>query len=265
MNCQRYIGLVRVSTDKQGESGLGLEAGVADLERFIAAHGGTLVTVLEEVDSGCHDRLEDRPVLVKALTLCKRHRACLLVPRVDRLTRSVEVATDIKRSKVAVRFADNPNATEVIIDIYVALSADTGRKISETTTRALARYKEGRRVSKRQMAVLEAKYGDSIPQEAIDAVAGKLGAALIGSRLTDADRAKGRAKGCAKIAREAMEAYADLIPDIQAMRAEGATLEAIADALNARGERTRGTTARPGGLWSKVQVSRVLNRVQAGV
>jgi hypothetical protein len=77
----RYVGLVRVSTERQGESRLGPEAGLKDLRDYVAAHGGQLVEVLEEVESGTHDDLVDRPTLLRALTLCKRHRAVLLIPK----------------------------------------------------------------------------------------------------------------------------------------------------------------------------------------
>src|SRR3569833_2899700 len=118
--CERYVGLVRVSTERQCKSKLGLESGQAELARYVAGRDATLITVLEEVESGTHDDIVDRPTLLKALTLCKRHKAALLIPRVDRLVRSTIVHADIKRSKVPVRFVDNPQATEVIIDILVA-------------------------------------------------------------------------------------------------------------------------------------------------
>ena len=258
MACERFIGLVRVSTERQGESRLGLESGHAELARYTESVGAKLLTVLEEVESGGHDDIIDRPTLLKALTLCKRQGACLLIPRVDRLVRSTCVYTDIKRSGVKVRFVDNPHATEVIIDIQVALSADTKRKISETTRNALAAYKAGKRVSKRLMTVLNERYHGDVPQGAIDAVAGKLGASLVGSHLTDEGRAKGRAKGNAKKARKAVEVYDDLIPSMKEWKAEGESLQAIADRLNESGERTR-----TGALWSGVQVMRTLKRVEA--
>lgn len=253
--CERFVGLVRVSTERQGASRLGLESGRADLDRYITATGGTLLTVLEEVESGTHDDLIDRPTLLKALTLCKRHRACLLIPRVDRLARSTCVHTDIKRSGVPVRFVDNPTATEVIIDIQVAMAADAGRKISETTRKALGAYKAGKRVSRRLMERLTERYQGNIPQEAIDAVAGKLGADLVGSHLTDADRAKGRAKGNARQARESVEVYDDLVPDMRRWRAAGLSLRQIADRLNEQGHETR-----TGAAWTQVQVKRTLDR-----
>src|ERR1700754_498858 len=98
--CERFVGLVRVSTGGQGDSGLGLKAGIADLNRYVEQQGAELITVLEEVESGTHDDLIDRPTLLKALTLCKRHKATLLIPKVDRLVRSTLVHADIKRAGV---------------------------------------------------------------------------------------------------------------------------------------------------------------------
>ena len=252
---EKFVGLVRVSSAEQGDSRLGLESGHAELARYVASVGGTLITVLEEVESGTHDEIVDRPTLLKALTLCKRHKATLLAPRVDRMVRSTCVHTDIKRSKVPLRFADNPNATEVIIDIQAALAADAGRKISETTRNALRAYREGGRVSKRLMAILAERYGESIPQEAIDGVAGKLGSQLVGCHLTEQGRSKGRAKGNVKQAREAREVYADLIDDIGKWRADGVSLRGIAARLNEQGQVTR-----TGLAWSHVQVRNILKR-----
>lgn len=226
--CERYVGLVRVSTDRQGESGLGLEAGVNDLRTYVAANGAELIEILSEVESGTHDDLIDRPTLLKALTLCKRHKACLLIPKVDRLVRSTIVHSDIKRSKVPFRAVDNPHANEFTLDILVAVAAQEARAISDRTKKALAAYK---------------------------ARGGLLGANLVGCHLTPEARAKGRAKGGKKQAKEALEVYEDLIPDMKAWRAEGLTLRAIADRLNQQGHSTR-----TGSAWSGVQVLRTLER-----
>ncbi len=255
MQGERFVGIVRVSTERQGDSRLGLDSGHADLARYVTSVGGTLITTLEEVESGTHNDIVDRPTLLKALTLCKRHKATLLAPRVDRMVRSTCVHTDIKRSGVPIRFADNPSATEVIIDIQAALAADAGRKISETTRNALLAYRVGKRISKRMMAILAERYGENVPQEAIDAVAGKLGSHLVGCKLTREDGAKGRAKGNVKQAREALEVYADLIDDIRRWRAEGLSLRAVADRLNQDGQVTR-----TGVAWSHVQVRNILAR-----
>lgn len=226
--CSKFIGLVRVSTEKQGNSRLGLEAGIADLNAYVASKGATLITTLEEIESGTHDEITDRPTLLKALTLCKRHKATLLIPKVDRLVRSTMVHSDIKRSKVSFRACDNPEANEFTLDILVAVAAQEGRQISDRTKKALQAYK---------------------------ARGGLLGSHLVGCHLTDEHRARGREKGNAKQAAEALEMYEDLIGDMKAWQAEGLSLRGIAERLNSEGH-----TTRTGSAWQAVQVKRTLDR-----
>ena len=225
---QLFVGLVRVSTERQGESGLGLEAGLADLVRFTESEGGELIEIFTEIESGTHNDLVDRPTLLKAIAVCKRRKAILLVPKVDRLTRSTQAHADIKRSGVKFRAVDNPTANEFTLDILVAVAANEARAISDRTKSALAAYK---------------------------ARGGSLGAKPGQSPLTQADRDKGRAKATAKQAAAAVEVYADLIPMMQAGKKEGLSLQAIADRLNAEGHTTRNGTQ-----WQPTQVMRALNR-----
>jgi DNA invertase Pin-like site-specific DNA recombinase len=248
---EKFVGLVRVSTEGQGESGLGLEAGLADLMAYADGVGGELVEVFTEVESGTHDEIIDRPTLLKALAVAKRRKAVLLIPKVDRLVRSTSVHTDVKRSGVPFRAVDNPHANEFTLDILVAVAAQEARAISSRTKAALAAYKAGKRVSKR----VRAMYPDGVPQDVVDRTAGKLGAALLGCRLTPEGRDRGRAKGRAKLIREAVENYSDLVPGIEAAKAEGLSLRAVATRLNKQGHTTR--TGKP---WNAVQVMRVLNR-----
>jgi DNA invertase Pin-like site-specific DNA recombinase len=254
MEGERFIGLVRVSTAMQGESRLGLEAGLADLHGYVAKRGATLITVLEEVESGTHDDLVDRPTLVKALTLCKRHRATLLVPKVDRLVRSTIAHSEIKRSGVPFRAVDNEAANEFTIDVMVAVAAQEARAIADRVRKSLAAYKAGKRVSKRVRAL----YPDGVPTAIVEATAGKLGSHLVGCHLTVEGRDKGRTKGNARQARDAVEVYADLVDDVRRLRTEGASLGAIAERMNDEGH-----TTRTGASWTKVQVKRLLDRVGA--
>ena len=225
---QRYVGLVRVSTERQGDSRLGLEAGLKDLRDYVEGHGGELVETLEEVESGTRDDILDRPTLLLALTLCKRHRATLLIPKVDRLVRSTIVHSDVKRSRVPFRACDNPHANEFTLDILVAVAAQEARQISDRTRKALAAYK---------------------------ARGGKLGSHLVGCRLTAEGRARGRARGNRRQARDAAEVYEDLLPGMRRWRAEGLSLRAVAGRLNGDGHATR--TGKP---WGPVQVKRALDR-----
>ena len=276
----KYIGLVRVSSRGQEESGLGLLAGRDDIDRSVESVGGLLVTVLEEVESGKHDKMIHRPALLKALALGKRHRAILLVPKVDRLVRSTQIHSEIERSGVRFRAVENPDSNEFTLDILVAGAANEARAISDRTKKSLQAYRDHGKVSQSQMTKLVLKYcrdvppaeieaasdregmarlvarhGHQIPPEAIEAVAGKLGSHVTGVRLTAAQRALGRARAGANRVSQAVEVYEDLVPEMRAWRAEPATLAAIAERLNERGDRTR-----TGVLWTKVQVKRLLDR-----
>ena len=248
---QKYIGLARVSTERQGVSRLGLETGLEDIRRYIDGCGGELVQVLEEVGSGAKKDLIERPVLLQALTLCKRHKAILLVPKVDRLVRSTDVHTDIKRSGVSFRACDMPEANEFTLDIMVAMAAQEVRAVSKRTKGSLETYKREKRVSKR----VKALYNGNPPPEVVEATAGKLGSHLVGCKLTALARAKGRAKANARQAREAAEVYADLVPEMIALRGSSYTTSQIARKLNEAGHRTRN-----GALWTSVQVGRAIKR-----
>lgn len=280
---QKYIGLVRVSSEKQEGSGLGLLAGRDDIDAYIEANDGELVTVLEEVESGMHSNTIDRPILLRALALCKRHKAHLLIPKVDRLVRSTEVHTDIKRSGVHFVACDNPHANEFTLDILVAVAANEGREIRKRTRKGLKAYKDHKKVSVHQMMKLLIKHGQGVPQseidaasdkealkalvskyrylipdDAVEAVAGKLGSHLTGSRLTPEQQAKGRAKANARARKRSIETYEDLVPAMRADREAGLSLQAIANRLNADGERRES-----GARWTKVQVKRLLDRARA--
>ena len=84
-----YVAYLRVSTNRQGVSGLGLEAQREAVTRYADQTGGTLVSEVLEVESG---KLRDRPGLVEALAACRRTSSCLLIARLDRLARNVAYA-----------------------------------------------------------------------------------------------------------------------------------------------------------------------------
>src|SRR5689334_9396179 len=116
----RLIGLVRVSTKMQGESGLGLDAQRAAIERYRATVGGVLLRTYTEVESGMHDDIESRPQLRAAVADAGLARARLVIAKLDRLVRSTSVMDHIKRSRVQFTACDNPHANELTIDILVA-------------------------------------------------------------------------------------------------------------------------------------------------
>lgn len=253
---QRLIGLVRVSTGKQAESGLGLEAQQAAIESYRTMVGGNLLRTYTEVESGMHDDIEGRPQLRAALADALLTRGRLVIAKLDRLVRSTSVMEYIKKSGVQFVACDNPYANELTIDILVAVAADEGRRISNRTTEALRAYRDGRRVGRR----IRALHPDGVPAEILEARAGKLGAELPECRnLTDEARAKGRRAAAAARADRARTAYVHLEPLMRQLRADGLTFRAIADRLNDLGHRTVG-----GAAWNSGQVHRLIGPGRSG-
>jgi DNA invertase Pin-like site-specific DNA recombinase len=248
----KLVGLVRVSTDRQGESGLGLEAQEAAIEAYRQATGSTLLKTYVEIESGMHDDIESRPQLRAAVSHARRAGAVLTIAKIDRMVRSTVVMAYLKTSKVRFVACDNPYANELTIDILVAVAADEGRRISTRTKDALRAYKATKRVSRR----IRAMYPDGVPSKVVKATAGKLGASLPQCRnLTSDARVKGAARSVAVRKSQAIDAYADIAPFIRELKDLGLTLWAIAHRLDAEGHTTR--RGRP---WNPTQISRVLER-----
>src|SRR5260370_25070699 len=101
----RFVSYLRVSTDRQGKSGLGLEAQRAAVENYLNGGKWKLINEFLEVESG---RRSDRPKLAEALAMCRAHRAALVVAKVDRLARSQSFLSRILEAGVDVRFCDLP-------------------------------------------------------------------------------------------------------------------------------------------------------------
>jgi DNA invertase Pin-like site-specific DNA recombinase len=254
MTGPKLIGLVRVSTDKQGDSGLGLDAQEAAIAAYRSMVGGDLIKTYVEIESGMHDDVDGRPQLRAAAAHANYARARLVIAKIDRLVRSIPVMAYLKQQRVEFVACDNPHANELTIDILVAVAADEGRRISQRTRDALAAYKTGRRVSKRTRAL----HPDGVPPEVVEATAGKLGASLPQCRnLDDEARKKGSQAAAAARQKQARDAYAHLIPTMLELQAAGRSLAQIAADLNDQGHKTRRERR-----WSKTQVKRVLDRVR---
>jgi DNA invertase Pin-like site-specific DNA recombinase len=219
----RFVGYLRVSTQRQGASGLGLDAQRADVERFVATQAGELVEVLVEVESG---RRSDRPQLRAALDLCRVTGASLLIARLDRLARSVRFISEILDTPgVEVRAVDIPSASRMVLHILAAVAEEEAASISSRTRAALAAAKaRGVRLGNPNL-----RGGDV--EAARKAVAG--------------NKAAARAHA------------ARVLPYIDAARRAGAvSLRDIASALEARGIRTRTGRA----IWSASQIRSVIMR-----
>ena len=221
---RKLVTYIRVSTQRQGASGLGLDAQKHAVETFARSGGHTIVAEVCEIESG---KRCDRPQLAHALALCRLHNATLCVAKLDRLARDVAFLSSLMNNGIDFVCCDNPHATRLTIHILAAVAEDEARRISERTRVALAAAKAR-------------------------------GVKLGGSRnhtLTSDERAKGSARGCATRRTEARERSAAVLPIVQELIAAGAgSLAQIAAGLNAKGIPTAA-----GKLWKPMQVSRVLS------
>jgi DNA invertase Pin-like site-specific DNA recombinase len=218
-----FISYLRVSTQRQGRSGLGLEAQREAVANYLNGGSWKLVQELIEVESG---KNKDRPKLVEALRLCRIYNATLLVAKLDRLARNVAFVSALMESGVKFVAVDLPEANELTVHIMAAMAEYEAKAISARTKAALA--------------------------------AAKARGTRVGGLRWDLSSVSKHGRALAlKIRKEsALNRAGDLLPVIESIKAEGATsLRQIAAVLNERGI----TTAR-GSEWGAVQVQRVLTR-----
>lgn len=133
-----YIAYYRVSTIRQGQSGLGLEAQRAATAAFIKSADCILVGEFTEVESG---KRANRPELAKAIKKCRDDSAILLIAKLDRLARNVHFISGLLESGVKFTAIDMPNADRFMLHGYAAMAEEEGRRISERTKAALAAAK----------------------------------------------------------------------------------------------------------------------------
>lgn len=227
MSRTTVVAYTRVSTGRQGRSGLGLEAQREAIRRFCEAEGLSAAAEFSEVETGKgNDALSRRPALAAALREAKRRQCAVVVAKLDRLSRDVAFVAGLMSERVPFIVAELGRDTDPFtLHIYAALAEKERRLIAERTKAALAAAKAR-------------------------------GVKLGGSRgvvMTDATREAGTAARIALSHSQAM----DLAPVIAELRASGvSSLSALARGLNERGI----PTAR-GGAWSPMQVSRVLDRL----
>lgn len=213
-----YITYFRVSTDRQGKSGLGLDAQQEAVRRFLRPDD-RVISSFTEVESG---RKSDRPQLGEALDACRRTGATLAIAKLDRLSRSVSFIATLMDSGVPLVAVDNPSANRLTLHILAAVAEAEAEAISARTKAALAAAKE--------RGTTLGGYRGVLP--------------------TAEQRARGRANrtdAARRRAAPAIQAVADA-------RASGATsLNEIAAHLNTQGVRTP-----RGGCWTATQVMRVI-------
>jgi DNA invertase Pin-like site-specific DNA recombinase len=141
-NPQQFITYYRVSTQRQGASGLGLEAQRQTVEQYLAKSAGTALASFTEVETGKgSNALEKRPQLRLALETCKKTGATLLIAKLDRLARNVHFVSGLLETGVDFVAADMPNANKVMIQMYSVMAEWERDQISERTKAALAAAK----------------------------------------------------------------------------------------------------------------------------
>lgn len=133
----KIISYIRVSTQKQGLSGLGMEAQEEAVKQYIKATGAKLVAEFVEVESG-RKTDKERPELARALEACKKNKAVLVVAKLDRLARNVFFISGLMEAKVKFLALDMPQANELTLHVMAAFAEHEAKRISERTKAALA-------------------------------------------------------------------------------------------------------------------------------
>lgn len=138
----QFVTYYRVSTQRQGASGLGLDAQRQTVAQYLLGAHRTTVGEFLEVETGKGaDPLSKRPQLRLALEMCKKTGATLLIAKLDRLARNVHFVSGLMESKVSFVACDLPEANQLTIHIMAAFAEHEARRISERTRDALAAAK----------------------------------------------------------------------------------------------------------------------------
>lgn len=229
MDHMKIIAYFRVSTRKQGDSGLGLEGQEAAVKAFGLQRGGKILGSYTEVESG---KIAERRELNKALAHARRSKAILVVAKLDRLARNVSFLSALMDSGVEFVACDNPHANRLTIHILAAVAEDEAHRISERTKVALAAYK---------------------------ARGGKLGASRPECRMLTNEARKRGAKRSGTVARDAAKkAYDDIASLLVEFKKQGLSLRACARKMNELGH-----TTRRGKRWNHVQIKRITEQALA--
>jgi DNA invertase Pin-like site-specific DNA recombinase len=130
----KFIAYFRVSTDKQGKSGLGLEAQREAVLAYLNGGRWSLVQEFVEVESG---KRNDRPQLTAALAACKKHKTKLVIAKLDRLSRNLAFIAALMESGVEFIAVDNPHATKLTVHILAAVAQHERELIAQRTRDAL--------------------------------------------------------------------------------------------------------------------------------
>ncbi|MDG4546585.1 MAG: recombinase family protein [Rickettsiales bacterium] len=134
MTNKKYIAYYRVSTDKQGKSGLGLEAQKQAVRQYLNGGQWELLEEFVEVESG---KKNNRPKLQEAISVCKRMQATLIIAKLDRLARNVHFISGLMESGVDFIAVDNPQANKLMLHMLAAFAEHEREQISQRTKSAL--------------------------------------------------------------------------------------------------------------------------------
>lgn len=198
---KRFVAYYRVSTDKQGLNGNGLEAQKVAVKKYISSLNCEILQSFEEVESGANNR---RPQLDAAIQFAKSQKATLCIAKLDRLSRNAAFLLTLQESKIDFVACDMPNADKLSIGIIALLAQRERDLISERTAAGLA--------------VARAR----------------------GVKLGSPDPAKAWKSAAKEIERRKLAFSREILKSINEIRSTGVkTLSRIADCLNKRGERTR--------------------------
>lgn len=135
---REHVGYFRVSTDAQGQSGLGLDAQQEAVRRYVTNVGGCLISEYIEVESG---KRSNRPILAHAIAECRRKRAVLVIAKLDRLSRSVAFTSALMESDIDFKACDMPEANKFVLHLMAAFAEFEREQISARTKAALAAAK----------------------------------------------------------------------------------------------------------------------------
>ena len=135
---KKFAVYIRVSTRKQGNSGLGLESQKKICGDFIKAHGGEQVSEFKDVESGTH---RDRKGLLAAIEYCKRNGCALVIAKLDRLARDVEFCFKVVNTGIDIHFVDMPQMNTLLLGVFASVAQYERELTSDRTTKALAAKK----------------------------------------------------------------------------------------------------------------------------
>lgn len=229
MKVQKYVAYYRVSTQKQGNSGLGLDSQRQQVQSFVNCTN-CIIAEFTEIESGKKDNREQ---LIQAIATAKKEGAKLVIAKLDRLSRNANFIFTLRDSGVDFVCADMPDANTLTIGIFAVMAQHERELISSRT-------KAGLKVKSERLAVTGDKLGTP-------------------KNLTTEARQKGFEARQHNMATKKENVQATALATMQ--RQQGATLQAIADTLNNLGFKT--STDKPNVVFTATTVKMLLDR--AGV